>query len=351
MNSFILVRYALLHVAFWLGVVWAVVSGVLLCGDIFEMVRRTGGSASFVHILSLASLKIPSHTDHFLPFISFVAARIALWRLHKRREMTALSAIGVSGFFWMRTLGLLVLALGLLHLLVLQPISSTLQSTWSAYEGRWLNQRSNYRFAVSASGLWLREDTQSGYRIIQAKQMAENKLHSVTIYEWSDRERFRLYIEAEEALLGQQFWELKNVKTVTASGEVTTSEASQLETTLTWDNVISTQMDPRSLSIWRVGEWLPLLKQVGISDHPYLMQWHRHIAQVGLIAALLFWALAIASFPLVGMLSGLIIYFAHDVVQALGQAQHIPIMLSAWCVPLVVMLVSAGWVVHHEEKL
>lgn len=351
MDSLTLTRYSLRHVGFWLGVVWAVVLGVLLCGDIFEMIRRSGGGSRFLHILSLASIKIPAHSDHFLPFITFVAARLALWRLQKRRELTALASIGVSGFFWARLWVALTLALGVLHLCVLQPTSAALQNVWSDYEAQWLHQRSNYRFAVVTSGLWLREDDAAGYRIIQAQHITNGTLQKLNIYEWTHASRFCLHIEAEEAALQNNQWELKGVKTLAASGEINRYDTYQLPTKLTWNNVVSSQVDPRSLSIWKVGEWLPLLKQVGLSAHPYLMHWHRHIAQIGLTAALLLWALILTPLPLIWMLSGLVIYFANDVAQALGQAQHIPPILSVWCVPLVVLLMSIGWLVHHEEKL
>lgn len=351
MDSLTFARYSLRHVGFWFGIIWAVVLGVLLCGDIFETIRRSGGHPHFLHVLSLASLKIPIHTDHFLPFITFVAARLSLWRLQKRRELIALSSIGVSSFYWARLWCVVTLILGLVHLCVLQPTSAALQNTWSDCEAQWMQQRSNYRFAVVTSGLWLRESNASGYRIIQAQQISKGTLNKLKIYEWDHNNRFSLYLEADEASLTNNAWHLINVKTVHSSGESQNHDRYQLETNLTWNNVMSSQIDPRSLSIWRIGEWLPLLEQVGLSTHPYLMYWHRHIAQVGLTAALLLLALAISSMSLIWMASGLVIYFVHDIVQALGQAEHIPMILSVWCVPLVVLLMSVSWLMHKEEKL
>lgn len=351
MNSLTLFRYTIKHMGFWLCVTWSVVVGVLLCGEILEMVRRSGGHLNFLQLLSLASLKIPMHTDYFLPFISFVAARLALWRLQKRRELMALHAIGVSGFFWIRLCGLMSLALGLLHLCVLQPMSATLQNTWSDYEEQWLHKRSNYRFAVVTSGLWLREEHPSGYRIVHAKNISDdNTIQNVSVYEWNTEQGFQHYMEASQASLGKHVWHFTQVKITTSAGATQTYEQHQLPTQLTWNNVVSSQVDPRSLSIWRVGEWLPLLKQVGISTQPYLMHWHRNIAQVGLIGALLLWALVVTPLSLAWILSAIVIYSINDVVQALGQAGHIPTLLSVWCVPLVLILMSLGWLIHREEK-
>lgn len=351
MNSFTLAKYCLRHIGFWFLVVWAVIIAVLLCGDIFEMVRRTSGSARLIHILTLSSLKIVGHTAHFLPFIAFIAARLSFWRLQKRREITAFASLGVSRYFLMRLCGVATLFISLLHLCVLQPTSAALQEVISNYEYQWLNQRNHYRFALVTSGLWLRESNELGYRIVKAKNVAGSKLQNIHVYEWSYNKRLKLYVEAQEASLHNKAWHLKNVKIFASDGSVNTYDTYQLQTKLTWNNIVSSQIDPRSLSIWKVDEWLPLLKQVGVSEHPYLMQWHRHMAQAGLTAALLLFALVLSSFPLSFMLSGLIVYFANDVVQALGQAQHLPMVLAAWCISLVVLLLSMGWLVHSEEKL
>lgn len=350
MNSLTLFRYTLVHIGFWLGVTWCVAIGVISCGEVLEMARRAGGKLGFLQLLTLAALRIPHHTDYFLPFAGFIAARLSLWRLQKRRELIALNTIGVSGFFWIRTYALLALVLGTLHLCVLQPMSAAFQSTWVQYEEEWLHKRSSYRFAVVTSGLWLREEFPAGYRIIHAKNIADQTIKTVRIYEWSHENRFQTYIEATQATLGQHVWRLLNAKVVTSSGEQQTHENYDIPTQLVWNNVISSQVSPNTLSIWRVGEWLPLLKDVGLSTRPYLMHWHRQIAQVGLITALLLWALVTMPLSLVWIMSGLIIYSLNDVVQALGQAGHIPMVLSVWCVPLVLMLMSIAWLIHREEK-
>ena len=122
MDSFVLVRYGLRCTAFWLALTWLVITGVVLLGDIFEIIRRSSGFTPFSHAIKLACIKIPIHTDYFLPFITFIAARITLWRFDKKNESTALAAVGVSRFFWLRSWGILALVLGGLHLIVLQPI-------------------------------------------------------------------------------------------------------------------------------------------------------------------------------------------------------------------------------------
>lgn len=351
MDSFVLVRYGLRCTAFWLALTWLVITGVVLLGDIFEIIRRSSGFTPFSHAIKLACIKIPIHTDYFLPFITFIAARITLWRFDKKNESTALAAVGVSRFFWLRSWGILALVLGGLHLIVLQPISASLYQKWSEYEEKWLHHKTAYRFAIITSGLWLKEHHETGSRIIHAKRLTATNLFDTRVYEWDKDDQFTLYIEAAEAALVEGKWTFKNGYHMSNFQKPEPFEEISRPTELKWSNIASTQIDPRTLSVWRMGDWLPLIKQIGISTRPYLICWHQHIAQVGFIAALLIAALILSKYPLGWMLSGIFIYSAHDIVQALGQAEQLPIMLSTWAVPLIIICLGIGWLIHTEDAL
>jgi lipopolysaccharide export system permease protein len=313
-------------------------------------------------ISEMVFLKLPNHINLLLPFISFFAAIVSLWRLNQSREILVARAAGVSVWQLVVGLNIAVVLIYVSYIFIANPIGAAMVGRYSRLEGVYFSNAAQ-SLSVSPNGLWLSESNAQGRSIIHAQRfnLKENWFNDLTFYDFNEQGLFIGRYDAKEAKLEGQEWELKQVHYWTPKGEQSkfypylTREAN-----FSIEKIEENYASPETLSFWEIPEFIHALKKTGLSVHRYEMYWHKQIAKGGLMVAMTFLAVLFCLQPQryrhnssllgIGVLGGFVIYFLSDIVYALGIAEKIPLFLAVWLVPLVTLMLSVAFLLHIEHS-
>jgi lipopolysaccharide export system permease protein len=357
-------RYFCRYFLFWFLSCLAIILCIVSLFEGIELLRRATARHNIP--LSLISemvlLKLPSHLNLLLPFISFFAAIISLWRLNQNHEILVARAAGVSVWQLVGGLNIATFLIYASYLAIINPIGAAMIGRYSRLEGIYFSNAAQ-SLSVSSNGLWLSESNTQGKSIIHAQKfnLKDNWFSELTFYDFNEQGLFIGRYDAKEAKLEGQEWELQQVHHWTPKGEQSKfypylTRSANFSIGKIEENYAS----PETLSFWKIPDFIYSLRKTGLSVHRYKMYWHKQIAKGGLMLAMTFLAVLFCLQPQryrhtssllgIGVIAGFIIYFLSDIVYALGTAEKIPLFLAVWLVPSVTLMLSVAFLLHIEHS-
>ncbi|HBH26047.1 MAG TPA: LPS export ABC transporter permease LptG [Rhodospirillaceae bacterium] len=335
--------------------------------DTVELLRRARGQndlpASLV--LEMGLLKLPDVGQALIPFAVLAAAMFTLWSLSRTGEMTAMRAGGLSLWQMLAPLTAVALALGIVQIGALGPLSAALLGKYARLEAQHLKNASP-AISVFAQGLWLRQETTGeGYAILHADRIGAGgrEMEDVTVFLFDLQDAPRARVDAPTGRLAPGFWALDDadVHNLAATGSTAPHEEATwvLPTNLTPQDLAESFSGARSMALWALPGHIRVLEATGFDASALRVRFHTLLAvpltlvAMVLVSAALFirpasgrGALARAA---VGVVGGLVVFFAVRFAEALGTTGQIPPALAAWSPALATFLIAFSLVLHLEE--
>ncbi|MCX7338150.1 MAG: LptF/LptG family permease [Alphaproteobacteria bacterium] len=357
-------RYFSRNLLFWFFVC---LSGVLTIVGIFEgveLLRRTMGRphVGFSIIMEMILLKLPTHLQTLLPFIIFFSTIMSFWRLNQTQEITAAKASGVS--VWQLVTGACVLTtlLGLVHLILVNPLASAMASRCDFLENA-VFRATKSALSISSGGLWLREaGPQDGSKTIirtATFDLEKNEFHHVSFYEFDNEGQYKGRYDAPMAKIIDGAWDIESGTYWDEHDVAHPGNTFKRSTDISLDNIRNNYTKPETLSFWEIPSFINSLEATGLSSTRYLLYWHSQIAKLGQIIAMVLLAATFCLHPTryrnssrligIGVLSAFVIHFTNDIVYAFGIAEKLPVLLAVWISPLVTIMLSTAFLLHTED--
>ena len=346
------------------GIVFAVLLFVAAVIDFVELLRRAGTreAATFGVVVEMAAFKLPLLAEQLVPFAVLFGAMLCLARLTGSSELVVSRAAGISVWQILVPMVGLAVVLGLMVVVVFNPVAAALASQFEQLEDKFLRGRPSLLAVSEKEGLWLREGGADGQIVLHAAQVSQSgtELRDVTIFRYRGPDQFVERIDADRAELGDGVWHLERAL-INGPGRAAENQAHHdLPTTLTLPQIIDSLASPETLSFWELPGFIALLENAGFSAVNHRLHWHRILAQPLLFAAMVLLAAMFAlrvplrrggmgRLILGGALSGFAIFFLADVTFALGSAGKIPVVLAAWTPAGVTTLVGMAMLFHFED--
>lgn len=338
---------------------------LVLLFDSIELLRRASSKpdVSFANVLEMAIFRLPQLGQETFPFAVLFGGMTAFWRLARTHELVITRAAGVSAWQFLFPVLFLAVGLGAFHVMVINPIASTMLSKYERLEATYLKGQENY-LAVSASGLWLRQANASGQSVVHAdaifQQGVDVELTGVIIFVYDGTDTFNERLDASYARLEDGFWYLKDVKVQKPEEPVAKFEEFWLETDLTLNKIQDSFASPETMSFWDLSDFIETLEDAGFSAIRHKLHLNTLLASPLLMCAMV---LIAATFTLrqssrrggttfivsMGVLTGFLLYFFSDVVYALGLSDSIPVTLAAWTPSGIATLLGLGMLLHLED--
>ena len=132
-----------------------------------------------------------------------------------------------------------------------------------------------------------------------------------------------------------------------------------LSTNLSQDQILNSFSDPRSINFWSIPDFIKKLEISGFSATRHKLFYQNELSRpLFLIAMMLIgatFAMRYTKFNqaglliLISVLVGFVLFSLERVAITLGEAQQIPILLSAYGPPIFGILVSLGLLLHLED--
>lgn len=360
-------RHFLASIGLALGVVLAVIELI----DLVEMLRRTSGKEGvpMSAVTQMVLLKLPYMMETFLPYGVLIGGMLALTRLTRSQELVVARASGISVWQFLFPLLALGLMIGALSIAVLNPIAAAMVARYEQLEGRYISGRPSL-LTISESGLWLRQ-RESAAAVINGKTVEEYILRAqrisqadmsfsnVTVFTFSPDDGFIARIDAEQARLGNGYWEFTDA-TLSAPGLMPEGQALyHLPTKLEISEIRDSFAEPRTLSFWQLSRFIHTLEEAGFDALRHKVHWHATLAlPVLLLGMVLLAAVFSLRLPRKGrgglmvlgaLVAGFVLFFLINLFHAFGYSGSLPVALAAWAPPAILIMSALAALLHLED--
>jgi lipopolysaccharide export system permease protein len=340
----------------------ASLGAIVFLAEVLELLRKAASrpEVSFQLVVQMAGLKFPHTLQKLIPFAALLGGMFVFWRLSRSSELVVARASGVSVWQFLAPAVVVAAAIGVFFITAVNPLGASMLLRFEQLEGDYFKGRSP-QLAISRSGMWLRQATGRTKSVIHATRMTSGDmtLRDVTVYLFDDQNRFTRRLDAKNAHLAADTWELKNVL-VTTPGKLSSRQATySLPTNWTAAKIKDSFSPPETLSFWHLPGFIDLLDKAGFTATRHRVYWYSLLAIPIMLGAMV---LIAASFSLrlarrggvailigSGILFSFFILFLSDVVHALGLANTIPALLAAWTPAWVTLLIGLSILLYMEE--
>ncbi len=345
--------------------------------DTVELIRRASKKPDvpMILVLQMGLLKLPEVGQVLFPFAVLFSAIFTFWQLTRKYELIVVRAAGFSVWQFLLPIAAVGLIFGLMQITVINPVGAVFIGKFEELERTHLKHQKN-QIAVFREGLWLKQailiesdnvssedkaELVSGYVILHAQKIQQLKwvLNNVTIFYFTDNNRFLQRADAKTATLKDKSWHLDNVVIHKAGGSFVKEPTYKLPTTLTRQEIEESFASPESMSFWKLPAYIRTLERTGFDATKLKVYYHSLLSQPLMFCAMILLAASVSMRPprskgtfamvATGVFIGFIIFFLSSFLQALGSSQQIPIALAAWSPALIAFLLGLAVMMNIED--
>lgn len=348
-----------------------VIMFIMSIGELIEMIRRASHKDNIPMpvIFEMVAMKMPYTVEQILPFAILFGSMLALTRLSKSSELIVARASGISVWQFLAPGALVVLAIGVFFTTVFNPISAAMIARFEKMEGKYIQGKAS-TLSVSPSGLWLRHveqlpepyfgETIEEY-ILHARRIDQSDMtmHRVIIFLYAAGDRFVGRIDAERAKLQDGYWLVENAIASTPARAPSSEKTRALETDLSINQIKESFASPKTLSFWQLPGFIDTLQKAGFSAIRHQLHWLTLLVTPFMLLAMLLLAALfslrhhrrgrISLMVALGIFAGFVVYFASNLVYALGYSGSLPVALAAILPPLITIMMAASALLHFED--
>lgn len=345
-----------------------VISGLLFLGDFLENLKRYSSMENGVGLASkLAAMQIPSLIAELLPVIVALAGISFSIGLARSNEFVISRAAGISALRSLAPSLLTAFAIGVVAVMVFNPIAGTLQVERDRFKNS-LSSKQSDTVSIHKTGYWVRQSTKDGHMTLHADQIQDNGqgLRNVTALNFDDKGKTVSRHFAPVALLKNGEWILTNGRTWFVDKSVLNPEAEardfsvlRIPTTITPDEIVEGFPKAETQTLLSLRELIYSVEEAGLSSLPYLIHFQSELARPLLLAAMLavgvMFTLQTARLGNLGfsvvlaLASGFGLHFLQNFAKTLGEAGEIPVFVAAWFPALVGCFIAVAVFLHLED--
>ena len=171
--------------------------------------------------LTLTLMFIPNLMIKLLPFIIFFASVWYLLSLKNNKDLISLKVFGYSNLKIISILSLTAFFFGLVILFAFNPLSSSMIKYYEKTKSEY-SRDIEHLVSINKNGVWIKEKVNDKLRIISAKQITNDHLIDLTIYELDEGYKVEKRIESEKANIVDNNWFFEKVTLIEKNNEITT---------------------------------------------------------------------------------------------------------------------------------
>jgi lipopolysaccharide export system permease protein len=343
----------------WLGITCIGITSTIFIFDLLETLRRSAGKGiAFSTTLHMVFLKLPSTFLDLTPFVILITTWIVFFRLMRGRELIIMRMSGLSVWQVLSPILIFVFVLKIFDLFLLNPLAAGLYANFERIESRKIYQRED-QITISANGLWVRQADHHGQFILHSRDIENRVLNDVTIFEFDEHGKFIRRFDAKKGYFAPGKLDLSDVSSAQPNAIEEHYNSYVFLSDLTYEQILEKSAHPKTISFWKLPEFINFLDKLKLSTHKYRLHWHSLIANIFLVMAMVILAAGGIFFQLgrqtvmrhlattIGL--GFSIFFISDVSYSLGIAATVPILLATWAPVLISILVGGTMVLYADD--
>lgn len=340
-------------------IVFATVFALVYTIDFVEMMRRAGDAenARTGLVATLSLFRTPAIAEQVMPFAVLFGSMAALLQLSRKLELVVARAAGISAWQFLQPGLFVALLIGIGSVTIYNPVSAHLKQRAAALETKIFSRTTQ----SSGKTIWLRQKSQDGYAVIRAEGSRTDAaaLAEVTVYTYDLDGRFDHRIEAQEALLHQGYWELRNARVLSATEEPENHDRYLIASHLEPSQLRQSFVAPDSVPFWQLRETIQRMERAALNTTEYQLHYDILLARPMLFIAMVFVAASVslrffrfggvATMVLGGVAAGFMLYVATELMAELGASGIISSLVAAWFPAVVGSLLGTLALLYQED--
>lgn len=346
--------------------VFATVTVVFLVSNYVDLLTRAvNKNIGFYIVTKLAFAKVPYLLQEASPFLLFIAAILAFYRLSKNNEYTLLKASGLSIWKLLLPYVISALAVGVVFVAILNPVATSLMEYTRKTSSKYFQgQASSNLLSFSHSGLWFIDKFPTDNvrkRVVHAKYLnaKEMELVNVSFLLLDGDYNFLQRIDAPSVTLFEGNWVIKDAKEYLPHSLAKSITEMTLPTNFREYDLKNSFIDPQSISVWQLGHFISILKSSGYSALQHTAYFYKLILRPIFMCGLVLVAASFSLQPmrfissikliLAGGLSGFLLFFANEFLNMLGASGSLPSGIASMVSAVSVCMIGGLLVLHTKD--
>jgi lipopolysaccharide export system permease protein len=330
--------------------------------DLVELMRQVSGlsNVSIGVLVSMTGLKLPTLIIQMAPYTMLGGSMWTFLRLTRSNELVVARASGVSAWQFIAPALLVTVIIGVSMILILNPISASMLARYQQLDATYLSGRPSL-LAVSDSGIWLREATDTGQNVIHALRLSEEgrELEEVTIFAYLGNDKFSERIDAARARLGDGVWRLSDAWMTGRGRAPVFHRELVLPTTLTTSQIQDSFAPPETMSVLELPHFIDVLEQAGFTATRHRLHFQTILAMPMLFCAMV---LVAAGFSLRvtrqggmslmisgGMVMAFGLFLLSNIAVTLAVSGNLPVTVAAWAPASISILIGLAILFNLED--
>jgi len=166
-------------------------------------------SLKFIIFLSL--LNLPNLIFEMFPFIFLISTQLFFINLFTNNEMLIFKYFGLKNTKIISIIAVFSFILSLIITIFFYNFSSNLQNYYLELKSKYTSD-GKYLAVITNNGLWIKDEFEESYNIINAEKIEENKLINVFISEFNKDFVLKKNINSELVDISENNWKIYNPK-------------------------------------------------------------------------------------------------------------------------------------------
>ena len=314
---------------------------------------------SFVLPIILSLSYVPTLILELLPFIIFISSMFYFLHLRSSKDLLSIKIFGYSNLKVILILSFFSFILGLFFLLAINTITSTLIKYYETEKAHY-SMDIDHLVAVNKNGVWMKEVSESGYKIINAEKLNNENLEKISIYVFSNDKLIKRF-ESETAKVTTNTWVMKNVYIYDIEKKSRTFyDNFEFESNNTAEKIKSLYKNLNTVSFLDLIINYTKLNEKGYSKNLL----NEKINKFASLPVFLFLMVILAAiftigslktkqnyyYVLIAIFTCVAIYYFKDLSLALAHAEKINLILSVWMPIIIITLFCSIGVIQINEK-
>ena len=311
--------------------------------------------------IMLSFLFVPSLLYNMFPFIILLSGIWFFRKIKKSDEVTALKVSGMSNFSVMLIPSIMALAVGIIFITSLNPITSALVKKYETMKGSYEKDQ-DYLAAITENGIWIREKNSKKNNIIRSSNLKNDSLMNVSIYEFDQTSNFLRRIEAVSANVKSSLWTLNKVKIIDVNGKVQEISEENFYYNSIYDiNKIKTlYSNLDTVSFWNIKKEIQLLEKRGYSTKEMEAKLHRSFSFPFFLLAMVLLSGVFTlgtdfkesnfTYIFAAIITSVLVYFFNDFSAALGRTEKLSVEISVWMPIIIIFIFGTVGVIYANQK-
>ena len=320
----------------------------------------TSGNVSIFTLALIAATKIPSMSEKIMLFAVLFATIGTYLGMGSKSELVVIRSAGLSVWQFLMPSVLTALAIGVVSVTLYNPLAAHLKDIHFQMKSS-ISDGPSSVFAATGTSAWLRQDGADGQTIIHARSTAGQStiLTNVTVYVFDHEGAFSERIDANRAVLRNNYWELEDAWVTSPDREPQRHANYSVSTYLTETQVQESFSDPDTVSFWNLQNFIALAERAGLSAIGYRIKYQELLALPLYLSAMVLIAATtslrifrfgnIGRMVLTGILVGFLLFVISKFLGDLGRAGRINPVLAAWSPGIIGALAGLSILLYQED--